>query len=197
VTLDGEVAHVARTAVDLERVVGHPVGHLRTAGFRQRRVEGGEPVEALELGAQRPELGGRVGGGVGGRRAGRRSHAGPGVRGCRLRRRELRHATLEAFLRVDDQRRLVEQGTGGLDAHPHVGQHGRHRGEPYDGGAELHPFAGILHGLAAGGFGDALSLRGDSQAGAVHKAHDVGREAAPALADEQRRGVVELQLAGR
>ncbi len=54
-----------------------------------------------------------------------------------------------------------------------------------------------LDGGAVGGLGDALGLGGDRHAGAVHEAHDVGREAAPALADEQRRRLVELQLAGR
>jgi hypothetical protein len=39
-------------------------------------------------------------------------------------------------------------------------------------------------------------LRRDGEAGAVHQA-DVGRQAAPALADEHRRRLVELQLAGR
>src|SRR5665811_2591777 len=49
---------------------------------------------------------------------------------------------------------------------------------------------------AVGGLGDALRLRRDREAGAVHEAHHVRGESPPALADEQRRRVVELQLAG-
>ena len=103
---------------------------------------------------------------------------------------------LEHLLHVDDQRRLVEEGARRLEAHLHVGEHRSDGGELADGRAELHALLRVLGGGAAGRLGDALRLRGDGDAGAVHEAHHVGREAAPALADEQRRRVVELQLAG-
>ena len=177
VTLDGEVAHVARAAVDLQRVVGDPVGHLGGAGLGQRREEGGETGVLLELGAQLLELVG------GARRA--------------LARLKLLDAALEALLAVDDHGRLVEQRSRGFEGHLHVGQHGGHCREVADRPTELHALVGILGRGPVRGLGDALSLGGDGDAGAVHEAHDVRRQAAPALADEQRRCVVELQLAGR
>ena len=177
VPLDGEVAHVPRAAVDLQRFVGHAVGHLRRAGFGERREQGRQAGEGLQVAAQRLEL--VVG------------------RGQALARLELLDAPLETFLVVDDHRRLVEQGARGLERHLHVGQHGRHGGEVADRTAELHALVGILGGGPVGGLGDALRLGGDGYAGAVHEAHDVGGQAAPALADEQRRRVCELQLARR
>ena len=56
--------------------------------------------------------------------------------------------------------------------------------------------AAYLAAAAVRRLGDALRLRRDGDTGAVHEAHDIGGEAAPALADEQRRRVVELQFAG-
>ena len=97
---------------------------------------------------------------------------------------------------IDDEGRLVEQGARGFDVHLHVGQHVGHGGQVADRSAELHALVGVLRGCPIGRLGDAQSLAGDGHAGAVHQAHDVGRKAAPALADEQRRRVVELQLAG-
>ncbi len=49
----------------------------------------------------------------------------------------------------------------------------RDGGEAADRAAELDALVGVLGGRAEGGLGDALRLRGDGQAGAVHEAHDV------------------------
>ncbi len=166
----------------LQRVVGDLVGHLRAAGLGERRVEGGEPRVGLELAAQRLDVG------VG---AGRRSVAGL------LGRQQLRDAVLEHLFGVDDERGLVEQSPRRLDVHPHVGEQSLDGRELADGRAELDALGGVLGRRPVRRLGDALRLRRDGETGAVHEAHDVGGEAAPALADEQRRRVVELQLARR
>ena len=170
VALDRVVLHVAGAAEDRDRAVGDAHGHLGgvVLGHRgEHLVEGRVELQAL---ADVHRLG--------------RALEGLELLG-------------EAVLEVDGLRTVVGEETRGLEVDGHVAHELAERREGVDRDAELLAGRGVVAGGAVAGLADAGGLRGDADAGAVHEGHDVRDEAALALADQLRRGVVEDHLAGR
>ncbi len=92
---------------------------------------------------------------------------------------------------------LGQQGARGLEVHLHREQQPGHGRQGADRLAELDALARVRVGLAVGGLGDAEGLRGHGQARAVHQVHGVAHEPEAALAEQDGRRVVVLDLARR
>ena len=98
---------------------------------------------------------------------------------------------------IHHARRLVEQGTSGLNGDLHLDQQVADGRQTLDGHAELLTAGRIVAGDPIGCLGDAGRLGGDTDTGSVHQRRDVGSQAAFALADQLARRIVEEDLARR
>ena len=161
----GIILHETRTAVNLDRVVGHLIGVLGREEFQQRREAVGQFVVVFHLLAL-----------------------------LRFERTLVRDMSV-LLVDLHETGRLVEQRTHALRLGLHVRQHLRNRGEADNVLAELRTLVGVFQRFAVGRFAQPHRLRADTQTGGVHQRHHIFDEAHLTVADQLCRSVGEDQLA--
>ena len=166
-TLAGVILHEARTAVDLDSVVGLLIGVLRREELDKRREAVGKAVVELHL-----------------------------LTLLAFERTFVRDMAV-LLVNLDEARGFVQQRADALQFGFHVGEHLRNGGEADDRLAELLALVGVFEGFAVGGLAETHRLGADAQTGGVHQRHHVFDKAHLAVADQLRRSIGEDQLARR
>ncbi len=159
--------HVARTAVNLDAVVGVQVGVFGVHALGQRRACAGELLVELEFCLL---LVGELTGAL---------------------------DVLEALVDVYVAGCLVQQCAACVEASLDVGNHFVHSREVHDGLAELLAVLGVGESFVVGHLADAHGLCGDAEACTVHEGHHVLDEAELAAATEFSLRVLVDKFAGR
>ena len=165
--LAGVFEHVARTAVNLDAVVGVQVGVFGVHALGQRRACTGELLIELEFGLLLvSELTGAL-------------------------------DVFEALVDVHVAGCLVQECAAGIKAGLDVGKHFVHSREVYDGLAELLAVLGVGESFVVGHLADAHGLSGNAETCTVHEGHHVLDEAELAAATEFRLRVLIDKFASR
>ena len=165
--LAGVFEHVARTAVNLDAVVGVQVGVFGVHTLRKRRASRGEFLVELEFCLL---LVGELAGAL---------------------------DVLEALVDVHVAGCLVQECAACVEACLDVGNHLVDGGEVHDGLAELLAVLGVGESFVVSHLADAHGLCGNAEAGAVHEGHHVLDEAELAAATEFSLRVLIDKFAGR